>query len=536
MGYHPGLEDDGVYLSAVKAELNPALFPHDADFVRLQVQATVFDEFMAGFVRITRLPVAWAELAVQLVSLYIILWAACGIAQMLFPERRAQWAAVALLSAMFTLPVAGTGLYIADQHLHPRAIATALVLLAVESVLAGRRLLAAGMLLLGALQHPIMAAFGVSFCFFLRLGLHINMSSRIARRLAGFAFAAAPMRWVFEPPTPEWRRALDTRSYCFLYRWTWYEWLGAIGPLVLFGWLWIQESERAQLSKAGFHIDVDAAAARSSRRKIWGTPPSRQKEGARMGHGSVVAGRSRLASLALTVFIYGVFQQALAMILLASPALVRVTPLQPMRYLHLEYVFLVLIAGGLIGRYVLGRKLWCWALFLAVSNGGMFLSQRLLLPASEHLELPGRPPANPWLQAFAWIRENTPNDARFALDPNYLSAPGEDYHSFRALAERSQLADALKDAAVVTQVPELAPRWAGQVDAQAGWNAFQPADFEHLKSRFGVDWVLASYPAPARLTCIWHNDLLTVCRIAEPGRDEDPVFSSFLRREASYHN
>ena len=80
MGYHPGLEDDGVYLSAVKAELNPALFPHDADFVRLQVQATVFDEFMAGFVRITRLPVAWAELAVQFVSLYIILWAACGIA------------------------------------------------------------------------------------------------------------------------------------------------------------------------------------------------------------------------------------------------------------------------------------------------------------------------------------------------------------------------------------------------------------------------------------------------------------------------
>jgi len=35
----PGAEDDGVYLSAVKADLNPALFSHDADFFRLQLQA-----------------------------------------------------------------------------------------------------------------------------------------------------------------------------------------------------------------------------------------------------------------------------------------------------------------------------------------------------------------------------------------------------------------------------------------------------------------------------------------------------------------
>lgn len=47
MGYHPGLEDDGVYLSAVKARLNPVLYPHDEDFFRLQIQATVFDQAMA---------------------------------------------------------------------------------------------------------------------------------------------------------------------------------------------------------------------------------------------------------------------------------------------------------------------------------------------------------------------------------------------------------------------------------------------------------------------------------------------------------
>jgi hypothetical protein len=221
-----------------------------------------------------------------------------------------------------------------------------------------------------------------------------------------------------------------------------------------------------------------------------------------------------LPRFALALLLYGAFQQIAAIILLAPASLVRLTPLQPMRYLHLEYIFLVLIAGGLLGTHVLRRTAWRWALFLIVANGGMFLSQILLLPSSEHLELPGRASQNPWLHAFQWIRGNTPADALFALDPRYLALPGEDYHSFRALAERSQLADALKDAAVVTQVPRLAPRWEKEVDAQAGWNRFQISDFEQLGKTFGVDWVLLSNPPPPRLTCIWHYDQLSVCRIA----------------------
>ncbi len=220
-----------------------------------------------------------------------------------------------------------------------------------------------------------------------------------------------------------------------------------------------------------------------------------------------------LARFALALLLYGTFQQAVAMILLAPPALIRVTPLQPMRYLHLVYLFLALIAGCLLGRHILGRRVGRWVLFLVALNGGMFLSQRLMFQASEHLELPGRRSANPWLQAFAWIRSNTPKDAYFALDPNYLALPGEDYHSFRALAERSQLADAIKDTAVVTQVPELGPAWAEQVDAQAGWDRFQLGDFARLRAQFGIGWVLVSYPPPARLTCIWHNDRLSVCPV-----------------------
>jgi hypothetical protein len=94
-----------------------------------------------------------------------------------------------------------------------------------------------------------------------------------------------------------------------------------------------------------------------------------------------------------------------------------------------------------------------------------------------------------------------------------MVAPGEDYHSFRALAERSVLADAIKDTAVVTQVPDLGPVWLEQTTATEGWSHFQLADFERLKTKFGVDWVVVSYPPPTGLICPWHNGVLTVCRI-----------------------
>jgi hypothetical protein len=145
----------------------------------------------------------------------------------------------------------------------------------------------------------------------------------------------------------------------------------------------------------------------------------------------------------------------------------------------------------------------------------MFASQRALFPSTGHLELPGLQSNNPWLQAFGWIRQNTPRDAYFALDPNYLAAPGEDYHSFRALAERSQLADAIKDASVVTQVPELGSKWVVQVDAQTGWSRFQLTDFERLKAQFGAGWALVSYPQPEGLACRWHNEALAICQIPD---------------------
>jgi hypothetical protein len=481
MGYHPGFEDDGIYLSAIKKRMNPALYPHDADFFRFQLQATIFDNWMAGFVRWTQIPLAWSELLWQVASIALILYACWRIARRLFPEARAQWAGVAMVAAMLTLPVAGTDLYLVDQHLHPRTMATAFILLAVERVLAKRKGQATLLVLLAFLLHPIMAALGISFCIFLSMTLrernergpgglrHSRPGGRRYSFISRFGAAGIlPLGWVFDPPNPLWRRAVLSHSALCLYHWAWYEWLGAVAPLVLF-WL------------------LNRLARRQDDRL--------------------------LQRFALAVTAYGAFQLALAMVLLAIPSLIRIAPFQPMRFLHLIYFFLVLMGGCLLGQYLLKASLWRWALYLALINGGMFLSQWMLFDNSYHFELPGRAAANPWLQAFDWVSQNAPINAYFALDPEYMAAQGEDYHSFRALAERGMMADNIKDPAVVTQVPELAPRWSREVKAREKWNSFQLADFERLKAEFGVDWVVVSDPAPVGLDCRWQNGRLAVCRV-----------------------
>lgn len=468
MGYHPGIEDDSVYLSAIKSDLNPALYPHDAEFFRVQLQATLFDKWIADSIRWSHVPVAVAEFAWQFATIALLLLACWSIARCLFAEDRvAPWGGVAMVAAMMTLPVAGTALYLADQHLHPRNLATGIILLAVSRILSDKHWQAVPLLLLGVVLHPIMAVLGISFCVFLAVAtlepVHVWL-----RSLRDSLAAAVPLGWIFERPTPIWRKALETRSYFFLYRWTWYEWLGALAPILLFWLLWRFAERR---------------------------------------------GDTKLARFSMAVFAYGVFQQIAAMVILGSPGLVRITPMQPMRYLHLIYFFMTIVGGCLLAKHVVRSSAWRWAAYLVLINAGMFATQRALFSHSEHLELPGIQSSNPWLQAFAWIRLNTPADAYFVMDPRYLEAPGEDYHSFRALAERSQMADAIKDTAVVTQVPELGPDWDRQVTAQAGWAHFKLGDFERLKTDFGVSWALVNLPAPAGLDCRWHNDALAVCRI-----------------------
>lgn len=492
MGYHPGLEDDSFYLAAIKRHLNPSLFPHDADYFRVQFQATIFDKLIAFSVRLTHLPVSWATLLWQVLAIFFLLHGVWRIARRCFANPTAHWGATALVAALLSMPIGGIAINVADQYLHPRTLATAAILAAIVAVM-DRRHWVAGLLLAFAFAvHAIQACFGISFCLFLVWQMH-------GRKLTPFFTAAivfGPLGWLFEPASDAWRKAAATRGFYFLGRWQWYEWLGVFAPLVL------------------LFLLVRFLQMRVTKND-----------------------RSALPTVGSALLYYGAFQTLAGLIIMLPPSLERLRPFEPMRYLHLLYILFFLIAGGLVGEYVLRRKLYRWVLLFVPLSAGMFYAQRQMYPGSPHLELPFVKSTNSWVQAFEWIRQNTPTDALFAIDPHYETLPGEDSHGFRGLAERSVLADYEKDAGMAARVPGLAPRWLKEVTALDGWRSFKASDFESLNKDFGVTWFVFSRAdgefsdkQPDHLECEYQNDEVKVCRYTDTRTTALTLFPAHANR------
>ena len=101
----------------------------------------------------------------------------------------------------------------------------------------------------------------------------------------------------------------------------------------------------------------------------------------------------------------------------------------------------------------------------------------------------------------------------FALDPQYMHIDGEDEIGFRCLAERSRMADDVKDNGVVSMFPLLAEKWWEQVQEQTPWQKFGPKDFARLKQKYGVGWVVVQQPGVAGLDCAHQNAAVQVCRL-----------------------
>jgi len=143
----------------------------------------------------------------------------------------------------------------------------------------------------------------------------------------------------------------------------------------------------------------------------------------------------------------------------------------------------------------------------------MFLFQRSIYPATEHIEVPGTASRNPYTQAFVWIRNNTPRDALFALDAHYIGAPGNDAQSFRAIAQRSALPDYSKDGGEASITPQLAPEWAAGVAAQTGLDGEPDAVRATALRPFGVGWAVLERPTSTDWPCPYVNQTVKVCRL-----------------------
>ena len=81
------------------------------------------------------------------------------------------------------------------------------------------------------------------------------------------------------------------------------------------------------------------------------------------------------------------------------------------------------------------------------------------------------------------------------------------------MAERSRLADWVKDDGVVSMFPTLAGEWWEQVQAQTPWKHLGLQDMLRLKRQYGVSWVVLQQPGLAGLDCQYQNSVVRVCRI-----------------------
>jgi hypothetical protein len=465
-GYHPAAEDAEIYIPNIVKILHPSYYPFGQEFFQANARLTFFPHLIVGLVRVTHVPLDWLLFCGYMASVFLLLLACFRLARKCFSTPAGRWSAVTMVACLLTLPVAGTSLYIFDQYLNPRSISAFAVVFAIDAAVENKRWRTALWLLFTAVIHPFMTVFAVGFVV---LWLIQNrrpprvpaMGAACLLSVAGFALRA---------PSAIYWRCLQDHRYYFLLRWTWYEWLGILAPFAILWWC--------------------------------------KKCAERRGH-------SILARLAWTVFLFELICFVAGLIVTIPHALEILAPYQPMRSLQLVYLLMFLIIGGLLGEYVLKNHLLRWAVLFLPIAAGLCIAQIQLFPATRHVEWPGAAPINPWLQAFVWIRGNTPTDAIFALDPNYMALPEENYQGFRATAERSRLADAKKDWSDAVLYPwlPLADDVFAQTEAVAGWKNFGSADFARLKKTYGVSWVVLQQPGTSGLTCPYENAAVRVCRI-----------------------
>jgi len=295
--------------------------------------------------------------------------------------------------------------------------------------------------------------------------------------LTAIALASASVIHLLAPAeSPAVIAAAHSRYYWFLSQWRWYELCGLAGPLAVFVLLL-----RARLSRAA---DTLCRAC---------------------------IGLGLIAVLIALVFAHDA----------ASTHLI--ARLQPLRAFLLLYAIMALLFGSALTRRALQSQrrpiqLLPAATLLCIA-AMMFACQRRTFPASPHLELPGlaatNPNNNPWSRAFLWARDNTPVNALFALDADYISLPSEDAQSFRATALRSVLPDFSKDGGEASITPSLAALWQQGVAAQAGLSTEPDAARDSRLLSLGVTWMLLRSSAVTTHACPYDNGTVKLCRLEQ---------------------
>ncbi len=479
-GYHPFVEDGGVYAAGIEKLLNPTLFPTWTAFVTEHLRFSLFAPLVAGIVRLTHLSLEWTLLLLYILAIWSTLFAAWLLAIRLTPDTEARVAAVTLLACWLTLPIAGTSLMLMDPYVTARSFTTPLTLIALAwalDALGGPRLawlLCGAALLLSALLHPLMGGYGIAAVLMLcccRVPVRPAAAHAQLLLLLLAVALAALIQQLAPTESATYVQIALTRSYWFLSQWHWYELLGLVAPIVILHW------------------------QRGRRSGTYPRPVSRDLAQTGMQLGSI-------AFLIALLFAHESYRTHL------------VARLQPLRAFQIVYELMILLLGAWLGTHLLKKHAWRWAVLILTLGPAMFFAQRGTFPNSAHFEWPNAAPHNPWQQAFVWIRTNSPINALFALDAHYITqGRHEDAQCFRAIAERSALPDYSKDGGEASITPALTDRWtigqAAQTNLDVESDAMRAAKLKPL----GATWVVLEAESNTAWLCPYRNSTVKVCKL-----------------------
>ena len=472
-GYHLGVEDGEIYLPAARKLLDPSLYPFATEFFLSHGRLSLFSPILAWTARLTHLSMDWTVFVWYIATTFFLLVACWQLAKSCFNSQSARWGAVLLISCVLTMPATNTGLLLMDPYLTARSFSTPLTLFALNAFLRGRYALGWLAVFATASFHPQMTAYLILLIAILLLSDRFDLSARPPIRPLSLLVGLWPFDFHLEPATGAFREALYSRDFYFLANWTWYHWVGMIAPLLLLLWF-----------------------------------------GSRPPRGTTPAFRR----LALVLIPFGLLSIFVASVFASSHSFDSLARLQPLRCFHLIYLVFFLMLGSICGEYTTrsrsALRITAATASILLLAGGMLFVNAQTYPESAHIDWPWlRTSSNAWMNTLLWVRYNTPKDAVFAVDSRYFKDRGVDERGFRAISERSALADYFKDGGVATIFPKLTSEWKQMSDATYGLNHFTVEDFARLAQRYPVTWAVIHGPAPKAMNCPYQQRGYAVCRI-----------------------
>ena len=230
-GYRYGVSDQAFYLPVVLQQIDPSLFPHDADLLDAQNRYFAFDDWFATLIVLTGASVPAAFLLAYLGGLATLYGAAAVMGRSLYFTCWGTGAFITALAIRHRIP--DTAVNTLESYLHPRQLAFAVGLAAVGLFLHRGRWSVVATVALAALFHPTTAVW-----FAVLLGTALLVADCGARRpllvLGGLggtvaAFAGGAIGEHFLVMDARWTTLLEVKDYLLATDWPLSTWLINLG-------------------------------------------------------------------------------------------------------------------------------------------------------------------------------------------------------------------------------------------------------------------------------------------------------------------